>query len=41
MSMWLMLILWLKCCGCGGSQPLIPTALYVVARMTAIRPRHQ
>jgi len=33
---------WGQCTdGCGGSQPLIPTALYVVARMTAIRPRHQ
>ena len=33
---------WGQCTdGCGGSQPLIPTALYVVARMTAIRPQHQ
>src|SRR5262245_30744454 len=24
-------VLRLNCCGCGGSQPLIPTALYVVA----------
>jgi site-specific DNA recombinase len=33
---------WGQCTdSCGGSQPLIPTALYVVARMTAIRPQHQ